>query len=95
MFAAQRTGVFVSISHSTHSLDASRAGNAINRAIRTNGVPYVIRRCAEIVGCAIGKAIDGNRNLGGAPLGVLSGRRPMGGIGFWANAADNSFSARS
>ena len=80
MFAVQRTGVFVSISHGTHSLDASRAHNAINRAIRNNGFAHVVGHYAEIVGCAIGKAINGNRNLGGAPFGVVSGRRPVGGI---------------
>ena len=80
MFAVQRTGVFVSISHGTHSLDASRASNAINRAIRSDGVAHVVGRYAEIVGCAIGKAINSNRNLGGAPFGVVSGRRPVGGI---------------
>lgn len=95
MFVVQPAGVFVSISHGTYSLDASRAGNAINSAIRSNGVAQVIELYAEIVGCAISKAINGNRNLGGAPLGVLSGRRPVGGISVWTNAADNSFSARS
>ena len=80
MFAVQRTGVFVSISHGTHSLDASRAGNAINRAIRNNGFAHVVGHYAEIVGCAIGKAINSNRNLGGASVGVLSGRRPVGGF---------------
>jgi hypothetical protein len=80
MFAAQRTGMFVSIGHGTHSLDASRAGNAINRAIRSNGVAHALGRYAEIVGRAIGKTINGNGNLGRAPFGVLCGRRPMGRI---------------
>src|SRR5262252_5789562 len=43
-------------------------------------VAHVVGRYAEIVGCAIGKAINGNHNLGGASVGALSGRRPVGGF---------------
>ena len=81
MFAVQWTGVLVSISNSTHSLDASGARNATNRAIRSNGVPNLLGCGGEIVGGPIGKAIDGNRNLRGASLGMLASRRPMDGVG--------------
>ena len=41
---------------------------AVNRAIKSNSVPYLLGRYTEVVGGAIGKAIDGNRNTLGWPL---------------------------
>ena len=58
MLGAEWTGVFVSVRHRTHPLNASRAGRAIDHAKRSYGAPRVVGRDAQIVGCAISKTID-------------------------------------